>query len=68
MSIQPSNFSPRYYTQKQIIQLTALSRSTLERLERAKKMPAPRRFGNCKRFLITEIHEWLEGNWPKEGE
>lgn len=68
MSIQPSNFSPQYYTQKQIIQLTALSRSTLERLERAQKMPAPKRFGNCKRFLIREIHEWLEGNWPKEGE
>lgn len=66
MSIQPSRFSPQYYTQKQIIQLTTLSRSTLERLERARKMPAPRRFGNCKRFLISEIQEWLDGNWSSE--
>lgn len=60
--------TPLYYTQKQVMLLSSLSRSTLERLLRANKMPAPKRFGSCRRFLIQEVHEWLEGNWPKEGE
>jgi len=58
------NFTKRYYNQKEVIELSTLSRSTLERLERSNGMPAARRFGaRCKRYDSTAIHAWLDGTW-----
>lgn len=62
--ITPSRkpLSSRYYSQKQVCQISNLSRSTIERLERAGGMPLPRRFGaRCKRYSVELIEKWLAG-------
>lgn len=53
-----------FMNQKEVIVLSSLSRSTLERLERSGGMPPARRFGaRCKRYRIDEIQAWLDGTW-----
>jgi len=62
-------FCKRFYSQKQICKMSGLSRSTLERLEKANKLPPPRRFGpRCKRYPIDLIEKWLKGeDWNQGG-
>lgn len=58
----------QFLNQKEVCQISTLSRSTLERLERSGEMPRPRRFGaRCKRYPAQAIHEWLAGTWRPEG-
>jgi len=53
-----------YLNQKEVCKISTLSRSTLERLERAGGMPPARRFGQrCKRYLTSDILAWLDGTW-----
>lgn len=55
-----------FLNQKEVIELSSLSRSTLERLERQcpPGMPPARRFGlRCKRYLLSDIQAWLDGTW-----
>lgn len=59
-----------YLNQKEVSQISTLSRSTLERLERTNppSMPVPRRFGaRCKRYLTADIQAWLDGTWTPGG-
>lgn len=68
MSLPEKNLLPRYYSQKQVCQISCLSRSTLERLERSGGIPIPRRFGaRCKRYSAELIEKWLSGeDWRGE--
>lgn len=64
MSNIAHNLTKKFYNQKEVIELSTLSRSTLERLERSSGMPAARRFGaRCKRYDAAAIHSWLDGTW-----
>lgn len=59
----------KFYNQKEVIELSTLSRSTIERLESSNAMPAPRRFGaRCKRYDAESIRSWLDGTWCQPGE
>lgn len=63
------NLTKKFYSQKEVIELSTLSRSTLERLERSNGMPPARRFGErCKRYDAAAIHSWLDGAWCQPGE
>lgn len=62
-------FAPtkQYLNQKEVCEISTLSRSTLERLEKSGGMPRARRFGQrCKRFKSLEIFAWLDGTWQAE--
>lgn len=58
----------QFLNQKEVCQISTLSRSTLERLERSGGMPSPRRFGpRCKRYETEAILAWLRGEWSAGG-
>ncbi len=57
----------KYFTQKEVCQISTLSRSTVERLERSGGIPAPRRFApRVKRYPADAILAWLDGTWAPE--
>lgn len=58
-----------FLTQKEVIQLSTLSRRTIERLERTTPpgVPTPVRFGQrCKRYRTEAILAWLDGTWTPD--
>jgi predicted DNA-binding transcriptional regulator AlpA len=69
MSLRLLSIAPQYYTQRQVCMLTCLSRSSIERMERAGVMPPPRRFGaRCKRYPAILIQKWMDGEeWQQGG-
>lgn len=58
-----------FLNQKEVCELSCLSRSTLERLERQNPpgIPIPRRFSaRSKRYPTDLIMQWLAGTWTPE--
>lgn len=59
--------SPKWYSLQQIQKLTNLSRSTLVRLEKNRRMPSGIRLTQrCVRYSAESIDLWLAGKWSPE--
>lgn len=68
---QPLIPQKQFLNQKEVCEISTLSRSTLERLERMNPpgIPAPRRFSlRCKRYFRKDIEAWLDGTWTPQEE
>lgn len=60
MQQQSTKVQPDYLLTEEVLALLRISRSTLDRLRKLRKVPAPAVVGGMLRWKRTALQEWLD--------